>query len=86
LLFPFLIFIFASVAQLHLTLLNTKYREQGAKQNELERIAVDAREIMKDYSAIDFGQFAVKSIELSDRNAFEEETGYWKSMSKISLP
>lgn len=66
---------------LHVTVINTRYRDQQQKDR---RESFDAREILKEFSEADFGTATTESIHLSQRGTFSAD-GFFTRVSSIPL-
>lgn len=77
--------------KLHVTLLNSRYRNRSSVDGEDEppterkaRIKFDGSDILKKFADYDFGETEVNAIHLSQRKTVGDD-GYYQSTCVISL-
>ena len=80
----------AAPLKLHATALNTKYRRSSggggrSGSSRAARQAIDARELLARYGALDLGVARLGSVHLSERARTDAATGYYSSAARISL-
>ncbi len=55
------------------------------RQARYQRQPVDARQLLDRFATLDFGTHELPDMHLSQRGAFDEETGYYKCLHKLHL-
>lgn len=55
------------------------------RQARYQRQPVDARQLLDRFSSLDFGTHALPEMHLSQRGAYDAETGYYLCLHKLHL-
>eukprot|EP00914_Ancora_sagittata_P028522 GHVO01056282.1.p1 GENE.GHVO01056282.1~~GHVO01056282.1.p1 ORF type:complete len:231 (+),score=39.29 GHVO01056282.1:277-969(+) len=69
---------------LHVTLMNAKYSKRGVGVPPIHHF--DSRNILNDFKDYNFGTVKLSEIHLSFMTEFDEETNFYKALTKIQLP
>lgn len=74
-----------SKVKLHVTLMNTLFRDNLESTDNMERKTFDSRKILKDFKDYDFGQIGISDIHISIRYTHDESNGYYKHIHKMKF-
>jgi len=65
------------IDQLHMTILNTKFKAKTVAGSKEKQFLFDASNIVKYYGDFNFGEFELQRIEISKKSEYNKENGYY---------
>lgn len=71
--------------KLHATLMNTRQRKRRQKERKRLSVPFDARDIFKKYGSMEWGEFLLPEVHLSQRFLYDDN-GYYHCCGSIPLP